>query len=103
MALFAGLDISVKTTAFCILDASGRVVLEAMVDSSPAAIAERLLAAGGPFERIGLEAGPLSQWIYAGLVEADLPAVCVETRHMHAALSARSTRPTAATPAASLR
>ena len=89
MAQFVGLDVSVKTTAVCILDASGRVVLEATVDSSPAAIAERLLAAGGQLERIGLEAGPLSQWIYAGLVEAGLPAVCVETRHMHAVLSAR--------------
>jgi transposase len=89
MALFAGLDVSVKTTAVCVLDAGGRVVLEATVDSSPAAIVERLLTAGGPFERIGLEAGPLSQWLYAGLVEAGLPAVCVETRHMHAALSAR--------------
>jgi transposase len=40
-------------------------------------------------ERIGLEAGPLSQWIYGGLVEVGLAAICVETRHMHAALSAR--------------
>ena len=39
--------------------------------------------------RVGLEAGPLSPWLYAGLVEAALPAICVETRHMHAALSAR--------------
>ena len=40
-------------------------------------------------ERIGLEAGPLSEWLYAGLVDAGLPAICVETRHMHAALSAQ--------------
>ena len=53
MAQFVGLDVSVKTTAVCILDASGRVVLEATVDSSPAAIAERLLAPGGQLERIG--------------------------------------------------
>ncbi len=92
MAQFVGLDVSVKTTAVCVLDAGGRVVLEATVDSSPAAIAERLLAAGGQLERIGLEAGPLSQWIYAGLVEAGLPAVCVETRHMHAVLSARNNK-----------
>jgi transposase len=41
------------------------------------------------FVRIGLEAGPLSAWLYAGLVEVGLPAICVETRHMHAALSAQ--------------
>ena len=46
--MFAGLGVSVKTTAVCVLDASGRVVLEATVDSAPAAIAERLLAAHGP-------------------------------------------------------
>jgi transposase len=40
-------------------------------------------------ERIGLEAGPLSQWLYSGLAEAGLPIICVETRHMKAALSAQ--------------
>jgi transposase len=89
MSLFAGLDISVKTTAICVLDANGRVLLETMVDSAPEAIAGRLHEFGQPFERIGLEAGPLSQWIYAGLVDVGLAAICVETRHMHAALSAR--------------
>jgi transposase len=89
MSLFAGLDISVKTTAICILDATGQVLLEATVDSAPGAIAERLRIPGHSFERIGLEAGPLSQWIYAGLVDMGLPAICVETRHMHAALSAQ--------------
>jgi transposase len=89
MSLFAGLDISVKTTAICVLDANGLVIFEATIDSEPESIAERLRALDRPLERIGLEAGPLSQWIYAGLVEAGLPAICVETRHMHAALSAR--------------
>jgi len=60
-----------------------------MVDSVPDAIADRLREFGQPFERIGLEAGPLSQWIYAGLVDVGLAAICVETRHMHATLSAR--------------
>ena len=59
MSLFAGLDISVKTTAICILDTDGRVLLEAMVDSAPDAIAEQLSTLGRSFERIGLEAGPL--------------------------------------------
>ena len=40
-------------------------------------------------ERIGLEAGPLSQWLYSALAEAGLPVICVETRHMKAALSAQ--------------
>ena len=89
MSLYAGLDISVKTTSICVVEAHGRVVLEATVDSSPEAIAERLRGFDQTIERIGLEAGPLSQWIYGGLVDAGLAAICVETRHMHAALSAR--------------
>jgi hypothetical protein len=32
------------------------------------------------FKRIGLEAGPLSQWLYSALAEAELPVICVETR-----------------------
>ncbi|EAQ33750.1 hypothetical protein NB311A_08779, partial [Nitrobacter sp. Nb-311A] len=48
MSLFAGLDISVKTTAICVLDANGRVLLETMVDSAPEAIAGRLHEFGQP-------------------------------------------------------
>lgn len=86
---FVGLDVSVKETAVCILDPQGRVVHRACVESDPRVIREHLLGLGLTFGRIGLEAGPLSPWLYAGLVEAELPAICVETRHMHAALSAR--------------
>jgi transposase len=89
MSVFAGLDISVKTTAICVVDANGHILLEDMVDSEPNAIADRLREFDQLFERIGLEAGPLSQCIYAGLVDVGLAAICVETRHMHAALSAR--------------
>lgn len=89
MSLYAGLDISVKTTALCVVNVNGQVLLETMVDSSPDVIAERLREFDQPIERIGLEAGPLSQWIYGGLVDIGLAAICVETRHMHAALSAR--------------
>ena len=89
MSLYAGLDISVKTTAVCVVDGNGQVLLETVVDSSPNAIADRLREFEQPLERIGLEAGPLSQWIYGGLVDIGLAAICVETRHMHAALSAR--------------
>jgi transposase len=89
MSLYAGLDISVKTTAVCVVDGNGQVLLETVVESSPDAIADRLRELGQPLERIGLEAGPLSQWIYAGLIDIGLAPVCVETRHMHAVLSAR--------------
>src|SRR4029079_7267991 len=89
MSLYAGLDISVKTTSICVVEGKGHVLLETTVDSSPNAIAEQLRGFDQTIERIGLEAGPLSQWIYGGLVDLGLAAICVETRHMHAALSAR--------------
>jgi transposase len=48
-----------------------------------------LTSIGGDYVRIGIEAGPLFQWLVSGLTEADLPVVCVETRHMKALLKAQ--------------
>ena len=84
-----GLDVSVKETAICIVDIHGKVVHRATVESHPEVIGRHLIDLGHAYARVGLEAGPLSPWLYAGLVEVGLPAICVETRHMHAALSAR--------------
>ena len=38
--------------------------------------------------RIGLEAGPLSQWLYAGMREAGLAVELLETRHVRDAFKA---------------
>ncbi len=72
----------------CVLDEAGRVVREGKADSEPEALATFLRGTGLAFERVGLEAGPLSQWLHAGLSAAGLPAVLIETRHVRAALSA---------------
>ena len=89
MELFVGLDVSVRTTSVCVMDASGKLIRESKVESEPEAIADLLHAIGGPYKRVGLEAGPLSQWLYSGLASAGFPVICVETRHMKAALSAQ--------------
>jgi len=89
MKQFAGLDVSVKETSLCIVDGDGEVIREVKVASEPAAIIAALREPGIFCERIGLEAGPLSQWIYGALAEAGLPVICVETWHMKAALSAQ--------------
>jgi transposase len=86
---FAGLDVSVKETSVCIVDESGRIVREAKVSSEPEALLQVLRSASYSFKRIGLEAGPLSQWLFSGLAEAGLPVICVETRHMRAVLQAQ--------------
>src|SRR3974390_1496884 len=89
MEHFAGLDVSVKETSVCIVDDTGRIVREAKVTSEPGALLSVLKNPGYHFKRIGLEAGPLSQWLFSALAEAGLPVICVETRHMRAALNAR--------------
>ena len=55
MRYYVGLDVSVKLTAVCIVDADGAVVREALVDSDPAALAAFLVGTGLSFSRIGLE------------------------------------------------
>jgi len=103
MDYFAGLDVSVKDTSVCIVDGTGKIVREVKVASEPQALLVVLRNATYCFKRIGLEAGPLSQWLYGALAEAGLPVICVETRHMQAALRRRSTRRTAMTLVAWLR
>src|SRR6201996_5887902 len=86
---FGGLDVSVKETSICIMDDTGRIVKEVKVASEPAALLKVLGNPSYHFKRIGLEAGPLSQWLFSALAEAELPVVCVETRHMRAVLKAQ--------------
>jgi transposase len=86
---FAGLDVSVKETSVCIVDDTGRIVREAKVASEPEALLAVLKNPAYHFKRIGLEAGPLSQWLYGAIAEAGLPVICVETRHMRAVLKAQ--------------
>jgi transposase len=85
---FAGLDVSVKDTSVCIVDETGRIVREVKVASEPEALLA-VLTNPAHLKRIGLEAGPLSQWLFSALAEAGLPVICVETRHMRAVLKAQ--------------
>jgi len=89
MDYFVGLDISVKETSVCIVDEAGRIIREVKVASEPDALLAVLEKPAYHFKRIGLEAGPLSQWLFGALAETGLPVICVETRHMRAALKAQ--------------
>ena len=82
MDSFAGLDVSVKETSVCIVDETGKIVREVRVASEPESLLAVLKNPAYHFKRIGLEAGPLSQWLFSALAEAELPVICVETRHM---------------------
>ena len=89
MEHFGGLDVSVKETSVCIVDGTGGIVREVKVASEPEALLPVLTNPDYHFKRIGLEAGPLSQWLYSALAEVGLPVICVETRHMRAVLKAQ--------------
>lgn len=89
MKHYAGLDVSVKETAICIVDETGRICREIKVVSHPEDLSKVLAEAGFRIERIGLEAGPLSQWLFEGMARAGLPVICVETRHTKAFLKAQ--------------
>jgi hypothetical protein len=66
---FAGLDVSVKETSVCIVDDTGRIFREVKVASEPEALLAVLKSPAYHFKRIGLEAGPLSQWLFSALDE----------------------------------
>jgi transposase len=89
MKHFVGLDISVKETAVCVVDETGRICREVKVVSHPDDIIAVLKDSTWNVERVGLEAGPLSQWLFEGLARAGLPVICIETRHVKAFLKAQ--------------
>ena len=88
MEHYAGIDVSLEFSSICIVDAKGTIVKETKVESDPDALVSFLQGLGIPITRVGIEAGPLSQWLFAGLMEAGFETVLLETRHVKAALSA---------------
>ena len=88
MEHYAGIDVSLERSNVCVVDATGRIVHEVKVASVPEALVGFFRQLGVAVTRIGLEAGPLSQWLHAGLTGAGFEAVLLETRHVKAALSA---------------
>jgi transposase len=85
VSYFVGLDVSLDETAICVIDDAGDILQEGKAETEPEAIAAWLNAIDGPIERVGLEAGPLSPWLYEGLRAAGVPAICIETRRMKGA------------------
>ena len=85
MDYYAGIDVSLEASSVCVVDATGKVLREAKVASEPEALIAWFAGLGLELERIGLEAGPLSQWLHAGLCGAGLAVELLETRHVRAA------------------
>lgn len=88
MRLFIGLDVSLAKTAICVVSEHGKIVREAEVASEPEPMLAWLRTLDGNIAALGLEAGPLSQWLHRGLTDAGLDAVLMETRQVKGALKA---------------
>jgi transposase len=82
MEYYAGIDVSLESSSICVVDTTGRIVREAKVASEPEALTAWCKGLGFDIARIGLEAGPLSQWLFAGMKQAGLAIELLETRHV---------------------
>src|SRR6202140_4044161 len=85
---YAGIDVSLECSSVCVVDASGKIVREGKVASEPEALISWFISLGYELSRIGLEAGPLSQWPFAAMREAGLAVELLETRHVRKAFEA---------------
>ena len=76
MEHFAGIDVSLEQSSVCVVDATGKIVREAKVARSWEALVRFFRELGVAVSRIGLEAGPLSQWLHAGWRRQGLTQCC---------------------------
>ena len=88
MDYYAGIDVSLEYSSVCVVDAAGKIVREGKVASEPEALIGWFGGCGLDLARIGLEAGPLSQWLFAAMRDAGLAVELLETRHVRDAFKA---------------
>ncbi len=84
---YGGMDVSLKEISICVVAGSGEIVSEGTVISEPEAIAKYLMTKAADANRIGLETGPTSTWLWHELRALGLPVICIDARHAKAALS----------------
>ena len=88
MTYYAGIDVSLEYSSVCVVDGAGKIVREQRIASEPEALIAWFRGLGFGLERIGLEAGPMSQWLYAAMRAAGLAVELLETRHVRDAFKA---------------
>jgi len=88
MEYYAGIDVSLECSSLCVVDGTGKIVREGKVPSEPEELIRWLRSLGQELNRAGLEAGPLSQWLFATMREAGLTVELLETRHVRKAFEA---------------
>jgi transposase len=88
MTYYAGIDVSLEYSSVCVVDGAGKIIREQRIASEPEALIAWFCGLGFGLERIGLEAGPMSQWLYAAMRAAGLAVELLETRHVRDAFKA---------------
>ena len=88
MTYYAGIDVSLEYSSVCVVDGAGKIIREQRIASEPEALIAWFRGLGFGLERIGLEAGPMSQWLYAAMRTAGLAVELLETRHVRDAFKA---------------
>jgi transposase len=88
MEHYAGIDVSLESSSVCVVDASGKIAREGKIASEPGALIAWFGSLGLELSRLGLEAGPQSQWLFAAMREAGLAVELLETRHVRDAFKA---------------
>ena len=86
MERYVGLDVSLKSTAICIVDAKGKIVREGVAPTDPEAIVAFVARHAPEPVRVGLESGATSTWLWTELKRLGLPVICIDARHAKAAL-----------------
>ena len=83
---YVGLDVSLKLTSICVVNHSGSIVREGVVESEPEAIAAFVRLHAPNLVRIGIETGPTTTWLWTELKRLGLPVICIDARHANAVL-----------------
>src|ERR1700739_1354133 len=86
MEYYVGLDVSLKQTSICVVNQTGSIVQEGVVDSDPEAIALFVRSRAPGTVRIGIETGPTTTWVWTELHRLGLPVICIDARHAKAVL-----------------
>ncbi|EIG62222.1 transposase [Bradyrhizobium sp. JR1.5] len=85
MKQYVGLDVSQRETAVCVVNETGQVIFEGKAKSNPGALTDLLNKHAPHAERIGFETGAMASWLWHELRRVELPVVCIDARHAHAA------------------
>lgn len=92
MSNYIGLDVSLKTTAICVMDVKGKILKELVSPTDPKAIAKTIVSTGLNADLVALECGGSSHWLTKELKQLGLPAICIDARKMSAAISIRTNK-----------